>query len=74
MATAQDNQLTRISVNLVPRANDALTELAQLTRLNRTDCISHALRLAAYLERITAAGGDVHVREPGNEPMLLRWI
>jgi hypothetical protein len=59
------NDLTRLTVNLIPLATEALDELLLATRLGKTDVVNRALQIYAFLEKTKAEGGTLCVREPG---------
>jgi hypothetical protein len=67
--------LERVTVNLVPRASQALKRLSELTRNTKTDSINRAIQVSAYLEEVSANGGDVYVRETkDSELQLLKML
>lgn len=63
MAKSDNSPLTRLTVNLVPRADKAMRLAAELTGDSRTDTVNRALQVYAYLEFITSQGGSIYVRE-----------
>jgi hypothetical protein len=65
--------LERVTVNLTPRASQALELAVQITGDTKTDTINRALQLYAYLEGIMQTDGSVYVRSsPDAEPERLR--
>ena len=68
-----DETLERITVNLVPRSSKALHETMELTGDNKTDIFNNAIRLHALVEKVKAAGGEIYLREPGEEMTKLAW-
>lgn len=67
--------VTRVTVNLIPRASDALQRLAELTGDSKTDIINRALHLYRYVEETTSNGGEIYIREPkDSEPRLLKML
>jgi hypothetical protein len=58
------SRVERVTVNLTPRASEALERAVRLTGDTKTDTINRALQLYAYLEGIMQADGSVYVR-PG---------
>jgi len=60
-------KLERVTVNLIPRASDALNEGMELTGHNKTDFINRAIQLYEYVADITSNGGAVLIREPGDD-------
>ncbi|MGC9668485.1 hypothetical protein ACNTMW_18255 [Planosporangium sp. 12N6] len=63
-AEAPSNALTRVTVNLTPRATTALNILTAASADNRTDAINAALRITAVLLRLAHPDGTVHVVAP----------
>jgi hypothetical protein len=53
----------RISVTLIPRARDELTEVAKNSGMSQTDIINRAISLYAMIARETAAGRDLLLRD-----------
>jgi len=64
----------RVTVNLVPRASRALQRLVDLTGDSKTDSINRAIQVCAYLEEISANGGDIYVREDKDKDSELRIV
>lgn len=60
--TTANSALERINVNLVPRASQALGQIAALTGDTKTDSINRALQVYAYIEQIIHDGGAVFVQ------------
>lgn len=54
--------LERVTVNLTARSSQALEEATALSGDTKTDIINRALQIYAFLERVSAGGGSVHVR------------
>ena len=59
--------LERVTVNLVPRAQRALTRIAELTGDSKTDSINRALQVYELLEEVLENGGSVYLREQGHD-------
>lgn len=69
------DNLTRLTVNLTPRAAQALSAAAATTGFNKTDVINRALSVYAYVEAVMAGGGALYVRElPGDEARELKLL
>lgn len=63
----------RVTVNLSPRASEALEQLSRMTGESKTDSINKALQLFAYVQQVQSDNGAIYVREPGSkEPERLR--
>jgi hypothetical protein len=70
-----DEPPERVTVNVTGRASRALDLAAELTGDTKTDTLNRALQVYAYLERLTACGGSVYVREPvRSRPKLLKVL
>jgi hypothetical protein len=69
MAKAKNSPLTRLTVNLTPRADAALTLAARLTGDNRTNSVNRALQIYAYLMWLTCPprNGSIAVEENSGE-------
>jgi hypothetical protein len=65
----QNARLERVTVNLTPRAWQALNQAVKLTGDSKTDTINRALQLYAYLEEITQSGGALYVRSSGQKEL-----
>jgi hypothetical protein len=63
--------LERVTVNLVARASRALQRVSDLTGDSKTDSINRALQIYAYLEEVSASGGDIYVRESKDSELQL---
>lgn len=55
-----------VTVNLTPRAFQALEQAAKLTHDTQTDTINRALQIYSYIAGITCNHGDVYVRDNGS--------
>lgn len=66
MTTTPDNlkPLTKISLNMIPRAVAAIEQAADITGDSRTDVINRAVQLYAFTEAIQHAGGFLMVHNP----------
>ncbi|WP_051271782.1 hypothetical protein [Shimazuella kribbensis] len=63
------SKLTRVTVNLNPRASAALRRVIESTGDSQTDCINHALPLYYFLEKILSDGGEICVQENGEDKL-----
>jgi hypothetical protein len=61
--------LERVTVNLSARASRALELATELTGDTKTDTISRALQIYAYLEQVTSHGGAIYVREKADSEL-----
>lgn len=66
--------LHKVTVNLIPKADEALQATAERLQLSRTDVINRALQAYGYLEETIANGGDVLIRPKGAEVQRLRFL
>jgi hypothetical protein len=60
------SDLERMTVNLIPQSVTDLAEACELTGLNRTDTVNRALRLYAYVMRLSADGGKLMTERNGD--------
>ncbi len=64
----------RVTVNLTPRASQALSDVVARTGDTKTDAINRALRIYAYVERVLGDGGAVYVQVDSESPPQLLKI
>lgn len=62
----------RVTVNLGPKAVQALTEMATMSGDTDTDVVNDALETYAYLMKLQAADATLYVREAGTGTELER--
>jgi hypothetical protein len=61
-AQSKRDGLERITVNLTPRAAEALNQACKLTGDSKTDSVNRALLVYAYLEEIMQHGGSIYLK------------
>lgn len=67
--------LERVTVNLVPRASEALRRVSHRTGSSMTDAINRAIQVYDYIEGVEANGGALYVREAKeSEPQLVKLL
>jgi hypothetical protein len=66
--------LTRLTVNLIPKADAALNHAADATGLSRTDTVNRALQVYDYLVAEMAKGADLYVGSIPDSLMRLKII
>ena len=59
--------LTRLTVNLIPRADRALTIAAEKTGDTRTDTVNRALQFYAYFVQEITRGRNVYVGDSAGD-------
>jgi hypothetical protein len=64
----------RVTVNLTPRASQALSDVTTRTRDTKTDVINRALLIYAYVEQVLGDGGAVYVQADSDSPLQLLKI
>jgi hypothetical protein len=69
-----DSKLTRLTVNLIPKAAEALDHVAALTRDSKTDSVNRAIQLYDYLMERQAKGETVHLGRENSEGMVFQQI
>lgn len=67
-------ELTRLTVNLTPKSDTALTNLAERTDLNRTDLVNRALQLYDYVDKATDAGHQLLLLKPDGETVRIKLL
>jgi hypothetical protein len=70
MAKSDSSPLTRLTVNLIPRAEKAMLLAAELSGLSKTDTVNRALQIYAYLEYVTSKRGSVYIRESEDADLM----
>lgn len=65
--------LTRLTVNLIPKAYAALSEAAELEGVSRTDALNRALQMYTYLLRMRSAGDRLFVGRNGKSLDEVIW-
>ena len=60
-------KLERITVNLVPRAQAALTLLGALTGDSKTDTVNRAIQMYAFFEDARSRGDEILLRHPNGD-------
>jgi hypothetical protein len=61
-AATQRSRLTKVTLNLTPKAAQAVLKVAELTGDTRTDIINRAVQVYAEIEQVFAKGGELYVR------------
>lgn len=61
VARGHGGSLTKITVNLIPRAYTALEQVSAATGDNKTESINRAIQLYAWVQRMLDAGESIHV-------------
>jgi hypothetical protein len=64
--------LTRVTLNLTPRAKTALDAITTTSGDSHTDTINTALRNTALLIRLADADGAIHVKGPNDTTYVVR--
>lgn len=68
------NELTRLTVNLIPKADAAMQAAAKREGLSRTDIVNRALQLYEFAGQIGDEGGELLVRNRAGELTLVRLL
>ena len=69
MSKAELSTKERITVNLTPKAVQALETLTTNTGDTKTDTINRALQIYEFLDGVIREGGRVYVRESESETL-----
>ena len=68
MSDEEGNGLTRVTVNLTPRAMSAMVDICGRTGLGKTDVINRALQIYALVEQLIERGeGVLNVVRPDGD-------
>jgi hypothetical protein len=65
-------QLTKVTVNLVPRSVAALEDAAAITNDTKTDTINRALQLWAWCQRMIDSGSSLRVVTPEGKELEIQ--
>jgi hypothetical protein len=71
---AQQQTAERITVALIPKAENDLRVLQQRTNLSRTDLANRAITSYEFFEGQLRAGRDLLVRDNATGEMQLVWL
>lgn len=74
MTDASKVPLTKVSVNFVPRAVDALNAAAERNRDTRTDTLNRAIQVYDVVTREIADGGQLMIKRPDGTIYAVRLI
>jgi hypothetical protein len=64
----------RLTVNLIPRAAEALASAATRTGLSKTDVVNRAVQMYDHLEGLHGDGAQVLVRQPSGDEQVMLWF
>jgi hypothetical protein len=67
-------ELTRMTLNLNPRAAAALATIAAIEQVNRTVAVNRALQLYVRLVQHVEEGGVVLLRDTGGGVAKITWV
>ena len=74
MTQVQKQDLTRLTVNLVPRAYKSMMLAVEITGDSRTDTINRALQFYAFAEVIMSNGGQILTRNSDGELAEIKFL
>jgi hypothetical protein len=75
MPTDDDRpELTRMTVNLMPKAADALNAVSQRERESKTDAVNRALQLYDFISRQAAAGTRILLEAPDGQQRAVEFL
>lgn len=74
MTTSRQNQLTKFTVNLVPKAVASLQEAAQLGGISRSDVVNRALQAYVFLLREQEDGAQILLRDKTGDVNVVRFL
>jgi hypothetical protein len=66
--------LDRITVNLVPQAQEALSRVMSLTGYSKTDAVNRSVQLYSFVEGVLKSGDQVLIRKPDGTTELVHLI
>ena len=64
----------KVTVNLIPKAWDAVNATAALLGLSRTDVINRALQAYAFFEQTAAGGSEVLIRSGDGDVQQVKFL
>lgn len=59
------SSLTKMTVNLVPRAVDAIDRASAVNQDSKTDTVNRAVQLWAFMSELSGQGWQLFVEDPG---------
>lgn len=68
------NNLTRLTVNLVVPANEALQSLMNRLKLSQTDIINRSLQVYDFIEQERGKGGEMVIRYEDGSAVQVRML
>ncbi|AQZ70429.1 hypothetical protein BKM31_16140 [[Actinomadura] parvosata subsp. kistnae] len=63
-----------MTVTLIPQAHDQLQEIADRTRLSKTDIVNRAIALYGFIEGETAEGAEIVIRRASGESYVVKFF
>ena len=66
--------LHKVTVNLIPKAWDAVTATSERLGLTKTDTINRALQAYEFLEREAAEGSEVLIRRKDGKVEQVKFL
>lgn len=67
---ALQRQFTKMTLNLIPAAVDALSHEADISKLSRTDIMNRAIQLYSMLMDEQRIGKQIHLLEPDTRKLF----
>lgn len=71
---AETAELHKVTVNLIPKAWDAVAATSERLGITRTDTINRALQAYAFLEAEMAAGAEIIVRRQDGAAETVKFL
>jgi hypothetical protein len=71
---ASQREFTKLTVNLINKAVEALDSAVVVTQLSKTDTVNRALQVYAFMIEEQEKGGQLLVREPDGTLSRIRMI
>lgn len=65
--------MTKVTVTLIPAAQQAVNALTEITGLSRVDCINRAVQLYRVLEEEKLAGKTIRIVDEDGSAETLTW-
>lgn len=72
MASGTPN--ARITVSLIPKAEDALTELHNTTGMSKSDLVNRSIQAYNFLQTVEASQGQILIHRPDGKTEHVQFL
>lgn len=72
--SSEGPRLTKVTVNLAPKAVDALEQAVEANQENKTDVVNRAIQAYAFMTQKMADGWKIHLQHPDGKEYLIHFL